>query len=330
MANVAVFVPHNGCPNKCSFCDQRHITGCVSQPDAKFVEDTLITALDSLKEKSVDAEIAFFGGSFTAIDREYMISLLDSTKPYISRFKGIRISTRPDAIDDNILGLLKEYKVTSIELGAQSMSDEVLSANERGHSAEGVRAASALIKSYGFSLGLQMMTGLYNSCDKVDLYTASEFIKLSPDTVRIYPTVVLKNTTLADLYRAGKYNPPDYKEASKLCSKLILMFEAAGIKVIRVGLHDSESLRNNMIAGAFHPAFREICESQIYLDKIIEVLDTQNITDGNVSIYVPKSGLSKAVGQRCSNKNHLISLGYNPEFIQNDTLADRQVLIKKG
>lgn len=330
MANVAIFVPHNGCPNKCSFCDQRHITGCVSQPDAKFVEDTLLVALDSLKEKSKDAEIAFFGGSFTAIDRDYMISLLDSTKPYIHRFKGIRISTRPDAIDGEILDILKEYQVTSIELGAQSMSDEVLSANERGHCAEDVRVASSLIKSYGFSLGLQMMTGLYKSNDEWDFYTASEFIKLKPDTVRIYPTVVLKNTTLADLYADGKYNPPNCEESSKLCSKLIPMFESEGIKVIRVGLHDSESLRNNMIAGAFHPAFREICESQIYLYNILKELKAQNLTGGNISIYVPKSGLSKAIGQRCSNKNHLVSLGYKPEFIPNDTLADRQVLIQKG
>ena len=198
------------------------------------------------------------------------------------------------------------------------------------HCAEDVRIASSLIKSYGFSLGLQMMTGLYKSNDEWDFYTASEFIKLKPDTVRIYPTVVLKNTTLADLYADGKYNPPNCEESSKLCSKLIPMFESEGIKVIRVGLHDSESLRNNMIAGAFHPAFREICESQIYLYNILKELKAQNLTGGNISVYVPKSGLSKAIGQRCSNKNHLVSLGYKPEFIPNDTLADRQVLIQKG
>ena len=200
MANVSVFVPHNGCPHKCSFCDQRHITGCVSQPTSEDVKATLNIALNSLKEKSKDAEIAFFGGSFTAIDRAYMLELLDSTKEYIDTFKGIRVSTRPDAIDDEILSILKSYKVTSIELGAQSMVDDVLLSNERGHNVEDVRKASKLIRSYGFSLGLQMMTSLYKSSEEDDIYTAQEFIKLKPDTVRIYPTVVLNNTTLADLY----------------------------------------------------------------------------------------------------------------------------------
>ncbi len=330
MANVSIFVPHSGCPNKCSFCDQRHITGCVSQPDESVVKSTLGIAYDSLKEKSKEAEIAFFGGSFTAIDRSYMIALLDSTKDYIRKFKGIRISTRPDAVDNEILDILKAYNVTSIELGAQSMVDSVLSANERGHSAEDVYKASALIKSRGFSLGLQMMTGLYKSNDELDIFTAQEFIKIKPDTVRIYPTVVLKNTTLETLYKNGLYNPPDAEASSKLCARLIHMFENAGINVIRVGLHDSESLKCNMVAGAFHPAFRELCEAQIYFDKITDALEFAGITSGDVDIFVPKSHLSKAIGQKGYNKQRLISLGYKPKFFENDTLANRQVLIKKG
>lgn len=330
MANVSVFVPHNGCPHKCSFCDQRHITGCVSQPTPEDVKATVEIALNSLKEKSADAEIAFFGGSFTAIDRSYMLELLDSTKDYIERFKGIRISTRPDAIDEEILDILKSYRITSIELGAQSMVDSVLAYNERGHSADDIRKASELIKSFGFSLGLQMMTGLYKSNDDLDLYTAQEFIKLNPDTVRIYPTVVLENTTLAELFRKGDYIPPDVDRSAKLCSKLIPMFEEKGIKVIRVGLHDSESLKSNMTGGAFHPAFRELCEAQIYLDKILCNLTSQKISEGEIDIFVPKSDLSKAIGQKGYNKNKLISLGYKPKFIPHDTLANRQVLIKKG
>ncbi len=330
MANVAIFVPHNGCPNKCSFCDQRHITGCVSQPNAEYVRNTLNTALNSLKEKSKDAEIAFFGGSFTAIDRKYMLELLESTKDYIDNFKGIRISTRPDAINEEILEILKKYKVTSIELGAQSMADSVLFANERGHCADDIRKASTLIKSYGFSLGLQMMTGLYKSSDELDFFTATEFIKIKPDTVRIYPTVVLENTTLATLYKNGTYIPPNAENAAKLCSKLILMFENADINIIRVGLHDSESLKSNMIGGAFHPAFRELCEAQIYFDKILSALKSQRLSNGDILISIPNSELSKAIGQKGYNKQRLISLGYNPKFTEDDTLANRQVLIKKG
>ena len=330
MANVAVFVPHNGCPNKCSFCDQRHITGLQIQPDADYVKSTLEIALNNLKEKSFDSEIAFFGGSFTAIDRVYMLKLLESTKPYIDNFKGIRISTRPDAISREVLEILKGFKVTSIELGAQSMSDSVLDANERGHSAEDVRKASELIRSFGFSLGLQMMTGLYQSCEELDIYTAQQFVKLKPDTVRIYPTVVLENTTLATRFRSGEYNPPDVSESVRLCAKLIPIFESAGIKVIRVGLHDSESLKSNMIGGAFHPAFRELCEGQMFYDNILAQLEKAGITDGNIIISVPKSALSKAIGQKGANKNRLLALGYNPKFTEDNTLAERQVSIKKG
>lgn len=330
MANVAIFIPHKGCPNKCSFCDQRHITGQQIQPDSDYVKSTIETALSSLKEKSRDSEIAFFGGSFTAIDKGYMLELLESTKPYIDNFKGIRVSTRPDAISKEVLEILKTFKVTSIELGAQSMSDLVLLANERGHTAEDVCKASVLIKSFGFSLGLQMMTGLYMSNDKLDLYTAEQFIKLKPDTVRIYPTVVLKNTTLATLYESGEYNPPDAFEAAKLCAKLIPMFENADIKVIRVGLHDSDSLRSNMISGAFHPALRELCEGQMYYENIMTEINRIGISGGNIIISVPKSALSKAIGQKAINKNMLIASGYKPQFIEDFTLAERQVLITKG
>lgn len=175
-----------------------------------------------------------------------------------------------------------------------------------------------------------MMTGLFKSSDDLDLYTAQEFIRINPDTVRIYPTVVLNNTTLAKYYKSGEYNPPNAEKSSRLCAKLIPMFEDAGIKIIRVGLHDSESLKSNMIGGAFHPAFRELCEAQIYFDKILKELNAQNITSGKIRISVPKADLSKAIGQKGYNKNKLISLGFIPQFLQDDTLANRQVLIKKG
>lgn len=330
MANVSIFVPHNGCPNKCSFCDQRHITGCVSQPQREDVINSLKIAINTLKHKAKEAEIAFFGGSFTAIDRDYMIKLLESTGEYIDYFKGIRISTRPDAIDEEILDILRKYKVTSIELGAQSMSDQVLCANGRGHTAEDVRKASRIIKSYGFSLGLQMMTGLYKSSDELDKYTAEEFISLKPDTVRIYPTVVLKNTDLAEYMHSGVYAPKNAEESVKLCSELLIMFENAGIKVIRLGLHDSETLKDNIVGGAFHSAFRELCEGQIYYDSIISKLDFLGIKSGKIIINVPKKELSKAIGHKGINKKKLISFGYEPVFNENVTLAERQVLITKG
>ena len=216
------------------------------QPTAEEVAQTIEIALDSLKKNSKHAEIAFFGGSFTAIDRGYMRSLLDATAPYIDRFKGIRISTRPDCIDEEILALLRSFHVTAIELGAQSMSNRVLELNERGHSAEDVRNASRLIRGFGFESGLQMMTGLYGSTADSDRETARAFVELHPDTVRIYPTIVMKNTRLGELYQAGLYQPQTLDEAVGLTAELIGMFESTDIRVIRVGLHDSETLRRDM------------------------------------------------------------------------------------
>lgn len=285
------------------------------------------TAYNSLKENSANAEIAFFGGSFTAIDREYMLSLLEATTDYIDKFKGIRISTRPDCIDDEVLSILKRHNVTSIELGAQSMCDDVLYANDRGHTAGDVYTASALIKSYGFSLGLQMMTGLYKSDVDTDIDTAKQFIEINPDTVRIYPTVILKNTKLEKLYNCGDYVPQDLDTAVDLGSRLLCMFNSSGIKVIRLGLHHSESLDENRVAGVYHPAFRELCESKIMLDKLLDLLKGK---DKNIEHIVLVSGnsVSKLVGNRKSNLARLNELGYNIKIQQSDDVKPMDVALK--
>ena len=220
-------------------------------------------AVSDLGDRSKETEIAFFGGSFTAIDRQYMLELLTAAKPFTGVFKGIRISTRPDCIDDEVLALLKEYGVTSIELGAQSMDNSVLELNNRGHKAEDVVNASKRIKEFGFSLGLQMMTGLYGATPEKDLATAKKIIELKPDTVRIYPTVVMKNTDLAEYYLNGSFVPYTLEESVSLCSTLILLFAKADIKIIRLGLHYSDSLVKNSLDGNYHPAFKELCESRI-------------------------------------------------------------------
>ena len=249
--NISIFVPHLGCPCQCSFCNQKTITGQANQPTPQDVDKAVKTAL---KSKGFDYEIAFFGGSFTAIDREYMISLLKAANKYIksNEVKGIRISTRPDCIDEEILDLLKEYGVTSIELGAQSMDDEVLLANRRGHTAKDVENASELIKSYGFELGLQMMTGLYKDSEEKAIKTAEKIIALSPQTVRIYPTVVLKGTYLADLYLSGEYKPLNADESAQLCAKLVLLFEKNNIKMYAPKLDSSyKSFSGTSLSAAF-------------------------------------------------------------------------------
>lgn len=272
----------------------------------------------------MNSEIAFFGGSFTAIDRDYMISLLNATQPYIGKFAGIRISTRPDCVDNSVLAILKHYGVTSIELGAQSMDDAVLSANNRGHDAEVVRNASHLIKSYGFSLGLQMMTGLYTSTYEKDIKTAEEFIKLNPDTVRVYPTIIMKDTELAALYLNRQFIPYTLDESVNLCSKLIKMFEDSGIKIIRLGLHYSDSLIKNSYGENYHPAFKELCESKILFDSFIEKAEANK----ELTVYINEKSLSKFFGQKKSNLNKLTDMGFSITTKFDNTLGKYDLYIK--
>ena len=292
----------------CSFCNQNKITGQAYQPTPLDVEQTLDKATSDLGERNKNAEIAFFGGSFTAIDRPYMLSLLDATKKFRDKFCGIRISTRPDYIDKEILDILKSYGVTSIELGAQSMSDDVLLANDRGHSAENVFKSSELIKSYGF--------------------TAETFVKINPDTVRIYPTVIMKDTKLADLYLNGEYTPYSLEKSVNLCSKLIELFERNNIKIIRLGLHYSDSLVNNSYGDNYHPAFKELCENMLFYNKFIE--KAKDFPDLNEikTVVINSKSLSKFLGQKRSNVKKLNELGYNFSICFDDTLQKYELYLK--
>ena len=255
-----------------------------------------------------------------------MIGLLevafDAVKKY--GFMGIRCSTRPDKIDTEVLSILKSFGVTSIELGAQSMDDEVLLANDRGHNSEDVRIASKLIKDYGFSLGLQMMTGLYKSSEELDIKTANELIKLKPDTVRIYPTVTLENTRLADLYRSGDYIPMDLDSTIKLCSNLLDMFDRENIKVIRLGLHASEEVEEKRLAGAYHPALREMCESEVLLNKL------KTLEKGEYEALVNPKYISKFVGQKRKNIETLKNMGIHIKISQTSEIKDYKIIERIG
>ena len=257
MGSVALFVPHVGCPQQCSFCDQRAITGGAQPPTPWQVWQTAQAAASHLGQQVKDTEIAFFGGSFTAIPRGQMLALLAPAKEAVERFgfRGLRCSTRPDAIDGEVLSLLKAYHMVAVELGAQSMDGEVLRRNRRGHSPEDTVRAAGLIRAAGLELGLQMMTGLYGSTPEKDVETARALIALQPATARVYPTVVLEGTHLAALYRQGHYHPQTLEEAVALCARLLPLFEEAGVRVIRVGLHAQEDVERRRVAGPYHPAF---------------------------------------------------------------------------
>lgn len=296
----------------CSFCDQRSITGERSAPTAEQVRAVLEEQAEHLAQIGMSAEIAFFGGSFTAVPRGYMLELLDTARAAVERFpcySGIRCSTRPDCVDAEIVDILKSYGVTAVELGAQSMNDEVLSANDRGHTAEDVRRASALIKQSGIELGLQMMTGLYSDTPEFCLDTADEFIKLSPGTVRIYPTVILKNTRLGELFESGGYKSFKFDETVDLCAELLKKFTGNGIKVIRLGLHASPDVEREMLGGVYHPALREIVESRIVLGELTERLKA--FPKGDYTIFTDKKNISRTVGQKRENVRRLSALGYN-------------------
>ncbi len=323
--NVSLFVPHEGCPHTCSFCNQRTISGSAKRLVKEDIDSAVAIAIQGEYDRK-NSEIAFFGGSFTAIDKDYMIYLLESAYTYVKDgyFRGIRCSTRPDAINSDILGILKRYGVTAIELGAQSMSDKVLSMNERGHTAQDVKNASELIKSYGFELGLQMMTGLYGDDDETAVETAKQIIALNPDTVRIYPTVVLENTRLEALFNEGKYSPQTVPQAVNLCAELLEMFNNANIKVIRMGLHSGGNVDEGFVAGAYHPAFRELCESRIYLKNAIRIIKDKKIS-GNAVIYVAPSEISKMTGQKKSNLLSLSAMGVNARVKGDDGLSKYEI-----
>ncbi len=309
-ANVAFFVPMIGCPHRCSFCDQNSITGESGIPTPEEVDATLKKAARELSGFESKTEVGFFGGSFTMIPEELMRSLLEPAAKWVRRgaFSGIRLSTRPDAIDDHVLAVLKEYGVTSIELGAQSSDGLVLEKNRRGHSFGDTKRAAALIKKAGFSLGLQMMTGLPGSTREKDIRTAADFSALEPDTMRVYPALVLKNTLMAKWYEAGEYTPQTVDEAAALCAELLDIFELYKINVIRLGLHSERSLEENLVAGPYHPAFRELCESLRFRKKLAPLLS--RLPKGSYVLKVAQSDVSKCSGQRRSNIEHWASLGY--------------------
>ena len=321
--NISIFVPHYGCPQKCSFCNQNTITGQNAAPTARDVATAVETAL---KSEGYEFEIAFFGGSFTAIDRAYMLSLIEAAKPYVESgaVTGIRCSTRPDRIDEETLETLKKYGVTAIELGAQSMVDSVLIKNLRGHTAEDVRQASKLIKKYGFELGLQMMTGLYGSNRELDIYTAREIISLEPKTVRIYPTVVLKNTYLARLLEGGKYVPDTLEETVSLCAQLVPMFEEQNIKIIRLGLHSSDDVKENMLGGGYHESLGELVQSRILLNKILEM------PAGEYTAYINEKTLSKLKGNKKANITALENAGYKIEILFDNSLLANELRLENG
>lgn len=325
---LAFFIPHRGCPHQCSFCDQRTISGTQNAPEPMEIAQTCREMLERSAPLE-SAEIAFFGGSFTAVETEYQISLLEATQPFLGagKFQGIRISTRPDAIDWEVLERLKQYHVTAIELGAQSMSDAVLTANARGHTAQAVRDASAAIRSAGFSLGLQQMVGLYGSTLADEYDTLEELLRCRPDTMRIYPTVVLEGTKLAECCQDGVYPVLTQEEVLEFCADALCRCAQEGVRVIRLGLHDTPSIRERMIAGYYHPAYRELVESRLYR----RVLEQAAEDDGKLELFVETAPgtLSKLLGQHGCNRKWLAERGVTLKAVETTDVLSGKLRVGK-
>lgn len=303
---IPVFVPHLGCPNDCVFCNQRHISGAQQPATAQTVKEAIKQAA-ALPRNGAKRQLAFYGGSFTAIPAAEQTALLSAAKEALDRgeIDSIRLSTRPDAIDAAVLKRLRDYGVETIELGAQSMNDEVLLLSGRGHRAEDVESASRQIRAAGFRLILQMMTGLPGDSDERSLETARRIAALKPDGVRIYPTVIVRDTALYDLWQAGRYAEHTVEDAVRCCAKLLPVFEAAGIPVIRLGLNPTDELSGgDAVGGAYHPALGELVKSRIMLEKARALL--QGIAPGSAVVLAVAPGkISQMVGQHRQNIQRL-------------------------
>ena len=308
-ANIPIFIPHLGCPNACVFCNQRTISG-VEGFSAEEVIPKIDAALETLSEED-EVELAFFGGSFTGIDRGLMISLLEIAKSYIDRGKigAVRCSTRPDYIDGEILDILVKYGVKTVELGLQSRSESVLSLCRRGHSATDEQIACRLIRERGLSLVGQMMIGLPGSTVYDEEETARFIVSVGAVGARIYPTVVFRDTELAAMTDSGEYAPLSLNEAVERSFRALKILEEGGVRVIRVGLCSSENLTSadKYVAGPNHPAIGEMVMSRMFYERIREALLSFSLSSRRIIIYVPVGCVSKAVGQDRANKKKLMN-----------------------
>ena len=306
---IPVFVPHLGCPNDCTFCNQKKISGQTKNVKAEDVKNTIEYYLNNFKDDNKYIEVAFFGGSFTGIDVDKQKELLSVAYEYIKNKKidSIRISTRPDYINKEILKMLKSYGVKTIELGVQSTNDYILNKSKRGHTFEDVKKASKLIRKNGFILGHQMMVGLPESTRQDEINTAKDLIKLKPKIVRIYPVLVIKGTQLEKDYESGEYTPLTVEQAVETAKDLLVLFNKKKINVIRIGLQntneitDPNSKKSQVVAGPYHPAFRQLVESRLWYDNIANEIKKVNSNVTHIQIDVNPSDINNAVGHKRIN-----------------------------
>lgn len=324
---IPIFVPHEGCPHNCVFCNQDRITGVKEKVDGDKVENIINEYYETIENKDATIEVSFFGGTFTAIKEEKQKELLKVAKKYkdLGIVEKIRMSTRPDYINDYILTYLKEYDVDIIELGIQSLDDEVLIAAGRGHTAKDVENASKLIKKYGITLGHQLMPGLPKSTKEKDIKSAKDSLKMEPELLRIYPSLVIKDTPMEIMYNRGEYTPYSLEKAVNVSKEIFTMFNNNGVNVIRIGLQPTETINTgkDIIAGPFHPAFRELVQGSLIADMIRD-----NLEGLECEILINNKDLSKLYANRKTYFNKLKKDGYKIKVIVDDEVPRGRIVIK--
>ena len=300
--NIPIFIPHYGCPNACVFCNQKKITGKPSY-DRDSVKSEIDEALLTVDTENTEIELAFFGGSFTAIPREEMMGLLEISDEYLKNGKisAVRLSTRPDAISDEILDILASHGVKTVELGLQSFSDSVLTASKRGHTSESSEKACKAVKEHGFKLIGQMMVGLPSSTVKDEVMTAEKICLLGADGARVYPTVVFPETELKEMEKSGIYEPMTVLQSVERTAETLEVFARYGVPVIRIGLCANETLAEDGYSENYHPSVGELSLNRMYL-KMMRSLLNGNKQTGDAAVFtVAKGKISQAVGQKKSN-----------------------------
>ncbi len=335
---IPIFVPHLGCPNDCTFCNQKTISGQTKEVTPKDVKETIEYYLKSFKEKNKYTEVAFFGGSFTGIEPEKQEELLKAAYEFVKAKKvdSIRISTRPDYIDKKTLKRLKKYKVKTIELGVQSTNDYILKKCKRNHTFEDVKKASKLIKRKRFILGHQMMVGLQESTALDEMRTAKDLAKLKPKIMRIYPVLVLKGTDLQKEFEEGEYTPLTVNQAVERSKELCYFFADKKIKVIRIGLQTTDTISDNqkndksqIVAGPYHECFRQLVEASMNFDSIVRKIKDYPVKVKEVLIETSPENISNVVGYKRENIEKLKEYyDVDCKVKQNKDLSDGKINIK--
>lgn len=298
----------------------------MDMPEPDEVKEIIEKHLHTFPKRKKEIEVGFFGGNFTGIDIGKQGEYLEVASAYLNegKIQGIRLSTRPDYINEQVIKLLKKYKVTTVELGAQSMADEVLLKSSRGHTAADTVKAAAMIRQAHIRLGLQMMIGLPGDSLKYDLQTAHTFVDLEAADTRIYPTLVIKDTALEKLYQQGKYQVLKMEEAVERTAEVYKIFESAGLRVIRIGLHPSEGLMagDDLVAGPFHQSFRELVMTRLWSEQLAPLM--VKAKHKSITLYVPPGQFNFAIGYAAKNKKDLLQFYEHVVFIRDDTLKNRE------